>query len=214
MPLFIGQNMNEILEINYWKLPIYISKFRDLTEAELNCINVEIYNYDNPNSANISKNKFILNNESLLKLKNDLNEYLLHFWKNKFNCSQELLITNSWLANTKPKKNHHQHDHKNSILSGVLYINAPKNSGNIVFTNDPPLFKNYHFDYTINQFNEYNSSSLELEVNSGDIIIFASHLRHETKTNNSDQNRLILGFNSFVKGIFDEKHENTTYLKI
>ena len=205
--------MNEIIEINYWKLPIYLSKFRDLTKTELNFINAKICS-DNLNRVNISKNTFILNDENLLNLKNDLYEYLLHFWNNKFNCKQEIYITNSWIANSAPKSYHHRHNHKNSILSGVLYINVEKNAGNIKFFYDPPLFKNYVFDYTINNYNEYNSNSLEVEVKTGELIIFASHLEHETTVNHSNNNRIILGFNSFVKGIFDVEDKNTTYLSI
>ena len=206
--------MNEILEINYWKLPIYISKFRNLTEQELNFINNESCNDNIINVVNISKNTFVLNDKVLSELKKDLNKYLMHFWNNTFNCKQEIYMTNSWIATSIPNSNHHAHDHKNSILSGVLYVNAKENSGNIKFFNDPPLFKDYFFDYTINNYNEYNSSCLELEVTSGDIIIFPSHLQHETTINNSKENRIILGFNSFVKGIFDQENKNTTYLSI
>ena len=89
------------------------------------------------------------------------------------------------------------HHHPNCNLSGVLWIKAPKNSGNIVFQS-PEIF---------NRYQELNSYSDEFKRNSnvymtyyfppkeGNTLIFSSNLQHEVKENKSNEDRISYSFN-------------------
>ena len=89
------------------------------------------------------------------------------------------------------------HCHPRSDLSGVLWIKAPKNSGNIVFES-PEIF---------NRYKELDSYSDEFKCNSnvymtyyfppkeGNILIFPSNLQHEVKENKSNEDRISYSFN-------------------
>ncbi len=89
------------------------------------------------------------------------------------------------------------HCHPRSDLSGVLWIKAPKNSGNIVF--ESPEISN--------RYKELDSYSDEFKCNSnvymtyyfppkeGNILIFPSNLQHEVKENKSNEDRISYSFN-------------------
>ena len=89
------------------------------------------------------------------------------------------------------------HHHPNCNLSGVLWIKASKNSGNIVFES-PEIF---------NRYKELDSYSDEFRCNSnaymsyyftpkeGNILIFPSNLHHEVRENKSNGDRISYSFN-------------------
>ena len=89
------------------------------------------------------------------------------------------------------------HCHPRSDLSGVLWIKAPKNSGNIVFES-PEIFNRYkeldsysdEFRYDSNVYMTYYFTPKE-----GNILIFPSNLQHEVKENKSNEDRISYSFN-------------------
>ena len=89
------------------------------------------------------------------------------------------------------------HCHPISDLSGVLWIKAPKNSGNIVFES-PEIFNRYReldsysdeFRYDSNVYMTYYFTPKE-----GNILIFPSNLQHEVKENKSNEDRISYSFN-------------------
>ena len=107
------------------------------------------------------------------------------------------MIIEGWKNINAPGNFNVKHNHPRSNLSGVLWIRAPKNSGNIVFTS--PQF----FD----RFNELDSYTEEFKYNSncymtyyfppteGRILLFPSSLEHEVEENKSDEDRISYSFN-------------------
>ena len=49
------------------------------------------------------------------------------------------------------------------------------------------------------KFNSINSETFYLPLVSGELILFPSHLRHSVPRNTSDEVRISLSFNTFVK---------------
>ena len=106
-------------------------------------------------------------------------------------------VVEGWKNINAPGDFNVKHNHPRSNLSGVLWIKAPKNSGNIVFTS--PQF----FD----RFNELDSYTKEFKYNSncymtyyfppteGRILIFPSSLEHEVEKNKSSEDRISYSFN-------------------
>ena len=107
---------------------------------------------------------------------------------------------NMWANINPPGGYNRPHIHPNSHFSGVYYIKAPKNSGNIVFNEPKPgahmvmprrkpgkppshLWKEVHVD--------------PLE---GRIIMFPSWLWHGVEPNESDDIRISVSFNFIQKG--------------
>jgi uncharacterized protein (TIGR02466 family) len=103
-------------------------------------------------------------------------------------------VTNSWYTVQHTGSQLKQHLHANSILSAVLYVNAPKGSNRLYF--DHP---NKFIPYTnqVTEINEFNYEYYYFDVEDGDIIIFPSWLAHGSAyERNKTDNRTILSLNA------------------
>jgi uncharacterized protein (TIGR02466 family) len=105
-------------------------------------------------------------------------------------------ITQSWLNYTKKNQYHHKHQHPNSLVSGVFYINADEKLDKIKF------FKEDYqpIKLEIKEYNLFNSQSWWFTVKTGDIVLFPSSLTHMVETKEGDNTRVSLAFNVFVEG--------------
>lgn len=105
-------------------------------------------------------------------------------------------ITQSWINYTDPGQHHHKHEHPNSIISGVFYLNADQEKDKIFF-----YTQNYkQISITPKEWNIHNSDSWWFSVKTGGLILFPSHLTHMVENTTSDKTRISLSFNVFAKG--------------
>ena len=119
---------------------------------------------------------------------------------NEENLNGEPCLISMWANINLPGGYNKSHIHPNSHFSGVYYIKAPKNSGNIVFNEPKPgahmvmprrkpgkppshLWKEVHVD--------------PLE---GRIVMFPSWLWHGVEPNESNDIRISVSFNFIQKG--------------
>jgi uncharacterized protein (TIGR02466 family) len=91
---------------------------------------------------------------------------------------------------------HHKHQHPNSFISGVFYINSNKEFDKIKFFKED--YKTIKPEVT--NWNLYNSESWWFPVETGDIVLFPSSLSHCVEVKKGDNTRISLAFNTFVKG--------------
>ena len=179
--------------------PVYLSYVdKKISKEENNFINnkkIETIK----NAGNITtKNNYILEQRIFKKLKKELELKVIDYF-NKIICSSNDIkpyITQSWLNYTKKNEYHHEHEHPNSIISGVFYINADKNHDKIIFYNK--TYRQIHL-HTEN-FNAYNSSRWWFPVETGQVVLFPSYLTHCVENKESDNTRISLAFNVFIKG--------------
>ena len=115
--------------------------------------------------------------------------------------SQGFYITDSWIARTPPGGKHIIHNHPNAILSGTFYINVPDDSA-LLFYTEVEMFKTFKFWFDYSKETEYNRTVTRLPVKSSDIVIFPSWLNHGVEINNTTNERIVIGFNCFIKGDF------------
>jgi uncharacterized protein (TIGR02466 family) len=191
--------MKETYITGIFPTPIYITKLNtDFSKKEslfFEKIKKDCYK----NIGNItSNNTYILNEKNLKNLKNKLNFIIKDYFNKIISPSNKLIpyITQSWLNFTKNNEYHHKHEHPNSLVSGVLYINADKNNDKIMF------YKNeYHTILPeVKSFNLFNSSNWWFPVETGNIILFPSSLSHSVEIKQGDNVRISLAFNVFIKG--------------
>ena len=113
---------------------------------------------------------------------------------------KEPTMGNMWANINPPGGMNRPHIHPNSHFSGVYYIKAPKNSGQIVF-NDPRTLSHMIMPTRIK---ETPPSHLWREVRvdpkEGRIIMFPSWLWHCVEPNESDDIRISVSFNFIQKG--------------
>jgi uncharacterized protein (TIGR02466 family) len=102
-------------------------------------------------------------------------------------------FSNIWTTFYPPGAYVPQHTHSNCVLSGVFYVKAPKNCGNIVFQDPSWVAKSMIY----NKNNEFPKDQTRYDVSPEDgmMIIFPSWLPHSTKKNLSNDSRIIISFN-------------------
>ncbi len=125
------------------------------------------------------------------------------------NESIEFYVTNSWINVYRRGEQAGAHMHHNSLISGVLYLNATDAGGDIVFHRDvqsqvpfPPAL-----DLDFDSFNIYNCKSWGYKPKTNDICLFPSVVSHSVEPNDSDEPRWSLAFNVFVRGNFGALHK-------
>ena len=113
----------------------------------------------------------------------------------------EVFVTQSWLNWTKKGEFHHKHEHPNSYLSGVFYINADPDKDKIYF------YKSGYkrINLPTEQFNQFNSESWWFNVGTCDLVIFPSYLTHGVPPNNTNRVRKALGVNALTKGTLGDE---------
>jgi len=102
-------------------------------------------------------------------------------------------LNNCWAMANIPNSTTKAHHHPNSVLSGVYYVRAPQESGNIFFfdprpgaqTLVPPCAK----------YNSLNSAQVTIVPRAGLMVIFPSWLWHGVGPNRTSEDRLSLSFN-------------------
>tara|TARA_R110001606_G_scaffold331048_1_gene478789 strand:- start:79 stop:690 length:612 start_codon:yes stop_codon:yes gene_type:complete len=190
--------------------PIYRSKLnRNFTKKELNFFD-KIKCKPNKNNLT-SVDNYILERPILLNLKKEINLFVEDYFNKILFPHKSILpyITQSWLNYTKQKEQHHSHDHANSYLSGVFYINADKLTDTISFQDS--RYKQLKFSST--KYGLYNSDTWIFAVESKDIIIFPSQTNHFVQEKKHKGTRISLSFNVFLKGELGEVGDlNQLYL--
>lgn len=161
-----------------------------------------------------SSNRRVLENPYLKDLK-DYAQKCLDLWVEEIFCPKykddaKLQLTQSWLNFTEHDGYHHIHYHPNSIVSGVMYIQANEYADQIEFQNDTP--KPFHIDNE--KANPFNSNQYHVPVGTGDIVLFPSLTYHGVPQVTSQEKRISLAFNSFWKGEIGFPSDGTNYLNI
>jgi uncharacterized protein (TIGR02466 family) len=188
--------------------PIYITKLdRMFSQEEISFVN-KIEKETIKNEGNLlSIDNYILNNLEFKKIKEEITIQIDNYFNKIIDSKYEsnLYITQSWLNYTKENEYHHVHKHYNSIVSGVLYISADKNNDYVVFVKD----NNNEIKIEYKNINEYNYDTCSVIVDTGNLILFPSSLKHKVLSKKGNNNRISLSFNTFIKGKIGNKESLT-----
>jgi uncharacterized protein (TIGR02466 family) len=122
--------------------------------------------------------------------------------KEIFNCCQQVLIPdcklyNIWLNINPPGAYNQLHNHAGAMFSGVYYVSATHNQGDILFErNDgaeyvlpsPPATPSY-----------YNCGRAAYAAKTNALFIFPGWLKHCVTSNKTNQDRISISFNYGLK---------------
>ena len=163
--------MNNTLQFN--NIPI-LHKTVDLTltKEEINFIENQKFN-GIENSVKVSTNIFVLNNKKMERVKNYFITYVKDFVKNVLEIKNKFDMTSSWITINNSKNSHHPHEHHNSVLSLVYYVEC--NGGDLTLScNRSSLEQGFNFKYNIINYNSYNSRFINIPVKTNSIVIFSN----------------------------------------
>jgi uncharacterized protein (TIGR02466 family) len=108
-------------------------------------------------------------------------------------------ITTCWAMVNGKYSSNALHNHPNSILSGVYYLQTPENCGGIYFA-DPRVGARM-LNPPIEEFNLWTLPKISYKPEVGLMLLFPSWLMHGVETNMSEENRISMSFNIGMKGI-------------
>jgi uncharacterized protein (TIGR02466 family) len=191
---------------NLFPTPVAFFRFeRDLSEIEMDFI---INQKTKPNIGNLtSENKFILRDNKMLEINDfierSISEYFVRIYSPRHQA--KLRVTQSWCNYTKKGQYHHKHDHSNSLVSGVFYPFADKNTDRISFYREG--FRQLKFSPT--EWNIYNSESWWFSAGTGDLVLFPSSMPHMVEEVKGDHTRISLSFNTFPAGLIGNDEDLT-----
>ena len=204
--------MTQVFDLQ--SIPVYKTKFNYCLSDEENHILFSCkFKHMSENNNFFSENYYILNHKKLDHLKSNIQNILDEYALEILGIENCLSITQSWIAKTNPGGWHDLHKHPNSIISCVLYFQTPPSSTiNFHYRNNISQNFNLAFDYI--KSTKYNQSQFVLDVNEMDLVIFPSWLNHSVGINDSDIDRIVLGFNTFVFGEVGKNYDYPLQLNL
>ena len=160
------------------------------------------------NNGDVSKDKF--HHELLFKWFNECLTYVKNIY---LKDDIELRITSCWINRCKKTNRIHSHIHKNSIVSGVLYLDTDDNPGTTFYYPNPWTYydNNNFLTLSKSENSTYIKTTSTPEV--GKLILFPSSVPHHVKPVTSSNTRYTCSFNTFIKGTL-EKDNISSYLDI
>ncbi len=191
-------NKDELLSL--FPEPVFISAYPYNYEKELEFIKSFICEKENK-TGEIHHNRqsidtFVLNRPELSKIKEFIQNKIQEYSKKIIKSRKDLVITQSWINKSVRDEYHQEHTHPNSIASGVFYFVSKDDMPPVLFRR-----KNHReISLSVDEYNDFNSSRRTIYLKSGDLIIFPSNMIHGVPPNNTDNERISLAFNTWVKG--------------
>lgn len=194
--------MNNI--INLFSIPIYTAKI-ELSLKEEKFIKNLKYDFVEFKNGLISDDKQVLNNKNLLNLNNKIKEQIEIYTKKIIEVDDKIsfYFTNSWVMKHKKGDYAHPHAHSNSVISGVFYVDVPKNSGDLIFHRNSfnasnAMLSSLAIPYK--KYNQYNSEEFTIKTEKNLLVLFPSNLVHSVPFSISKELRYCIAFNCFIKG--------------
>ncbi len=114
-------------------------------------------------------------------------------------------LVNSWV-NLHQKGDWAQvHNHYNSIITGVLYLDVNENTGDFNVYRESHLFGPQLY-FEKREDNRMNAEKISFRPKNGDLYLFPANIKHDVSPNNSDLKRLSLAFNYMMRGIIKSEY--------
>lgn len=121
------------------------------------------------------------------------------YWRElKYSPLLEPKVIQVWANETPHSGWVRSHLHGSMPLTAVLYVSAGPGMGNLVIENPlDAVLSSQPMDYQAQELLHH-----EVEVKTGDFIMFPGWIRHHVKPNTTNEKRLILGINFGSKGSY------------
>ena len=157
----------------------------------------------------ITTDKYLLNGtrKPLLAIQSFIEQHLKEFSTNILGINEDNAscnITQAWLNEYEPTAFNPAHNHTNSIISGVFYINClelPNNkTDGINFVNTGhKMFQD--IEVPVIQPTIFSAKMHRVSIVAGDLVLFPSSMNHSVDLNETtNQTRISLAFNTFFSG--------------
>jgi len=177
--------------------PVLFAKFhRDWTKEEKEFFEETAKSTTQNTGNKTSSDRYVLDHPAMKEIRDHYQFYLNYYMEKIYapKYSVETYITQSWMNYTDTGQFHHKHAHPNSWLSGCIYVNTDKEKDRITFYKE-----GYNrINLPTENFNPYNSESW-----------WPSYLTHMVEQTTSNDTRVSIAINTFLKGYIGDEHSLT-----
>ena len=145
--------------------------------------------------SNMGGEQFHLSPDLFLDLKNNIIENSYSYLGHLGYSQKELYLNAVWVNINGYKDYNLIHNHGNSLLSGVFYVEVPEHSGKITFINPSQRIDLYD-NHIEPGYTPYNSAKWGFIPKENELFLFPSWLNHYVEPNlNKKQKRISIAFN-------------------
>ena len=190
---------------NLWPVPIYRKNIGMNKEHE-DIVKDYKWKKMKSGSGHVTETLSILEDDRLADLKQSIIGAVDEFANSHYKVKNKFKTIASWALKTEPQEIAgfgEYHNHSNCVLSASYYFTRTPESGGISFernlTMNPLIAPNFEFE--VEEETLDNTSYVNLEPVTGDLLVFPSYLYHKPIQNMSNQDRLSLGCNLFPQGL-------------
>lgn len=175
----------EDLELNTKSIKEYCLSFKDKNKS-VNKSNMGGWQSDN------LEGEHLLLNDLFLEIEKQSNNFT-----NKIGLKNNLKLINTWININNYKDHNQNHIHPNCLLSGVYYVQTPKDCGNIEFTTSDIDLRSYEWnEKTVIDENNYTVPRWIMPAIENRLYLFPNWLTHCVQPNlNSKKERISISFN-------------------
>ena len=179
---------------------IYRINLRKLSAPERTAFDTNTVTNISRQGNQTSVNSSLLDDTVFGELKNIFMEHVHNYAKEVIKTDCQFYMTNSWKNQNKKGQPHDLHNHRNSVISGVYYVNVANSENSICFNR---LTAPFFMEFNCNERTPFNSIEWCIPVEDAMLILFPSSLYHSVPTNTTNNERLSISFNTFIKGNFN-----------
>ena len=196
---------------------LYKTKLETITETQIDYIkNITFEKILNPDALPLgssSVTSYVLEDPMLLNIKSEIQQHLNFYMQNVLcpadHHNLKFKIMNSWVNKVIPNASIVPHLHRNSIVSGVFYINDI--SSPISFMK-PNYNRNIEYMFDFKKESCFNKEHYICTPEKFSLLLFPSDLEHFVHLNKSDESRYSVAFNTFYVGSVGHK-DDQNYLE-
>jgi uncharacterized protein (TIGR02466 family) len=197
--------MSDSKIMDLFPTPLYIANLGSVVNSDQKDVLLQAPKIINMGNLR-SEDGYILNSPMFAGLKNLIMQHVKQYVLSVHSApGVDVYMTQSWANYTKPNEFHHKHSHPNSFISGVFYVNVKQNEDMIKFYRDSTPF----FSLVREKPNNYNSSDVAILVETNDLILFPSSFVHEVPQTTSEDTRVSISFNTFIRGCIGNQESAT-----
>jgi len=195
--------------------PVTIYKSRIPLAESLDYVRTVPHSRVTADNGYASDNQQILEEPELDFLKKQIMHHVDKYMASlRVSTKMEFFITCSWAILHDKGDESGEHFHSNSLISGVVYLNTDKYSGNLVFHRDWQTLFPQSLTPEFSDFTPFNCETIGVTPKPGDLYLFPSFLKHSVAPSESEIDRRCVAFNVFAKGKIDSRQDNMTHLEI
>ena len=173
---------------------------RDISKEEETTVNTLLKEcVSNREGNSLTTDTYVLNQSGLHTIREEILKHAHTYLNYVYHPGENVgvRITQSWLNVTQKGQSHHEHNHTNSFISGVLYIQTQEDD-EIEFQNPRCILEELQIESV--KWERYNSRVWSIFPNTMDLLLFPSTLRHRVPIKPQEGHRVSLSFNTFLTG--------------